>query len=474
MELNTPKRIKTITSCITPNSDSSVISSSWNYCGVDGSESPASSCGSPEFITQQHNSSNNSNNHEYNLNNSNISNSSNNSDNRENRRGRPRSEVLPTLMFEGTTSPSAIKCGYCNRVFPREKSLQAHLRTHTGERPYTCDYPGCTRAFTQSGQLKTHQRLHTGERPFVCAIAMCQRRFTHANRHCPDHPSGTLKRCDDFIIQSIPEQNSDVIKWLEKYRLEKEERTPTRKTPKRPKKGKDGNNENNFNDNENDSENCPVTPNNQFKSRKGLMVELDMNAGLGTSPLTGKNAKPSPKLLQWQEPLSQDEDNCDDDDDSSDETELVNSSRSTFNPKKRWLREAWQDDLAKPLEPIPSISFNPNQNRPTVLMVASKDKAMPLLEIKNVVTSPPPLQSTSIESPIHQQECSPPILDENRKWLGALALMELATEDGNDKISNHLQNNDQSNMNHHSTSGSNIISNLINNNNSVIQSYTQL
>lgn len=51
---------------------------------------------------------------------------------RENRRGRPRSEALTTLMIEGSTSPSSIKCSYCNRVFPREKSLQAHLRTHTG------------------------------------------------------------------------------------------------------------------------------------------------------------------------------------------------------------------------------------------------------------------------------------------------------------------------------------------------------
>lgn len=51
----------------------------------------------------------------------------------ETRRGRPRAEVLNALILEGATSPSSIKCTYCNRVFPREKSLQAHLRTHTGK-----------------------------------------------------------------------------------------------------------------------------------------------------------------------------------------------------------------------------------------------------------------------------------------------------------------------------------------------------
>lgn len=52
---------------------------------------------------------------------------------REHKRGRPRSESLTNLMMQGSTSPSAIKCKFCNRVFPREKSLAAHLRTHTGE-----------------------------------------------------------------------------------------------------------------------------------------------------------------------------------------------------------------------------------------------------------------------------------------------------------------------------------------------------
>ncbi|NWH46941.1 ZN367 protein, partial [Fregata magnificens] len=153
------------------------------------------------------------------------------------RRGRPRADTVRDLINEGEHSSSRIRCNICNRVFPREKSLQAHKRTHTGERPYLCDYPDCGKAFVQSGQLKTHQRLHTGEKPFVCSENGCLSRFTHANRHCPKHPYARLKREElpDRLSKKQTADNKAVAEWLAKYWETREQRAPALKTKTIPK-----------------------------------------------------------------------------------------------------------------------------------------------------------------------------------------------------------------------------------------------
>lgn len=64
-------------------------------------------------------------------------------------------------------------CNYCGKCFTSSRSLETHVRVHTGERPYSCAQ--CGKRFTQSGHLKTHQSVHTGERPFACEH--CGKRF---------------------------------------------------------------------------------------------------------------------------------------------------------------------------------------------------------------------------------------------------------------------------------------------------------
>ncbi|XP_031568013.1 zinc finger protein 367-like [Actinia tenebrosa] len=156
-------------------------------------------------------------------------------------RGRPKADLVNKLIAEGHKSCSSIRCDVCGRVFPREKSLQAHKRTHSGERPYVCDFPNCGKSFVQSGQLKTHQRLHTGEKPFLCSAEGCTTRFTHANRHCPLHPYASLKRVhtDLPLKEILNNENSEpneyraaVLSWLDKYERERDERAPTRNEEK--------------------------------------------------------------------------------------------------------------------------------------------------------------------------------------------------------------------------------------------------
>jgi len=238
-----------------------------------------------------------------------------------------------------------------------------------------------------------------------------------------------------------------------RYKKDREERTPSKKSDKKVKSRKS----------ELENESAPPAPTKKLKIRKGLVNEMEQ-----------ENVRKSSRKMQsaytvksWQQPNNdtvvdtkeQLSPHSTSDTDSNDlgipskNDILEHRKLDTYRqeqPKKRWLREACQDqslwgekqELAQPLQwndkdeaecssldsvsyalltPVTVLSGSTNKDanltRPTVLMLAYKE-----------VSEESSQGDRFVPWPSETGNNIPP--EDNLKWMGAMALMELAKTEG--------------------------------------------
>ncbi|TNN89230.1 Zinc finger protein 624 [Liparis tanakae] len=89
-----------------------------------------------------------------------------------------------------------VQCPECGKKMATPQSLEDHMRTHTGDRPFVCK--DCGRRFVERSGWRQHMKIHTGEKPYKCQV--CGKAFLrshHLKCHLTTHSGKKEYSCSE-------------------------------------------------------------------------------------------------------------------------------------------------------------------------------------------------------------------------------------------------------------------------------------
>ncbi len=91
-------------------------------------------------------------------------------------------------------------CPVCKQTFSQKHSLDDHMRTHTGVKPFACDFDGCTKRFAQRAGLRNHKFTHLSVEKKPLACPLCPLHFAqqaHLRSHMRTHTGEKTFKCEE-------------------------------------------------------------------------------------------------------------------------------------------------------------------------------------------------------------------------------------------------------------------------------------